>query len=427
MKIAFVAQPFDRMVPPVRVGSLALWIYYMAQRVVAQGHEALIVGNNGGRLRGTRMEHEGVHYALTPTFIDAQINRVGRRLARMGSKAPNASSDYVFASWFHSHYARLAAKEIRDRDVDIVHIMNYSQFVPIVRKQNPRAVIALHMQCEWLTQFPRDVIERRLDQVDLVVGCSEYITKLVAGAFPRFAEKCVTVPNAADVVAEEDAARPGGAKVLFVGRLSPEKGVHDLIDAFRQVLEHVPHATLHLVGAPGWAPLEYLVGLSDIPYVKALRRFYELPPAPQGKDPYQVELERLAGPEIGQRIIFEGYADHHVIAEHYRTATVLTNPSLSESFGISLVEAMMMKIPVVATRVGGMAYTVVPGETGLLVDPADPQRLADALRSVLSDPELARRMGAAGRVRSCNHFSWESSARTLLDVFSMARTRKAGA
>ena len=424
MKIAFVAQPFERMVPPVRTGSLALWIYYMAQQLVARGHGATIVGNNGSRLRSKSVEQDGVRYTLTPTLLDAQVNRIGRRLGRALGRDSSGGSGYVYADWHHAPFGYFAAGVAAAEHADVVHVMNYSQFVPTIRRRHPAAVIALHMQCEWLTQFPREVIEPRLRQADVIIGCSQYITDLIAAEFPEFSARCVTVPNSADHIPEDRTARPAGPKVLFVGRLSPEKGVHDLITAFRGVLARVPDATLHLVGAPGSAPLEYLVGPSKDPHVQALRVFYDAADRRIEKDFYLTALEELAGPELGRRIVFEGYADHHTIQAHYGNAAVLVNPSLSESFGITVVEAMMMKVPVIATRVGGMKHTVVPGETGFLVEPGNPSALGQAIEAVLTDRELASRMGAAGRARALEEFSWGGSAERLTEAYAQAVARR---
>lgn len=88
------------------------------------------------------------------------------------------------ASWYHWGYAREVAKRIRMLRSDVVHVMNYSQFVPVIRRYNPTVRIALHMHCDWLTQFTRAIIEPRLRQTDLIIGCSEYITKTISDAFP---------------------------------------------------------------------------------------------------------------------------------------------------------------------------------------------------------------------------------------------------
>lgn len=84
--------------------------------------------------------------------------------------------------------------------------------------------------------------------------------------------------------------------------------------------------------------------------------------------------------------------------------------SRSEGLGLVIIEAMAAGRPVVATRVGGVPEVVVDGETGLLVPPEDPQALAEAIRRVVRDPALARRLGAAGRRRAQAFFSAERMA-----------------
>jgi len=84
---------------------------------------------------------------------------------------------------------------------------------------------------------------------------------------------------------------------------------------------------------------------------------------------------------------------------------VFVLPSESEGFGRVLVEAMAMGRAIVATAVGGVPDVVLAGETGLLVESADPVALADAVRALLDDPARAARLGAAGRARAESTFS----------------------
>jgi len=409
MRIGFVAQPFDRLDPPVQGGSLAIWIYQIARVCAQRGHDTTVFANHGSAFSAGGAQSENVRYIYTPTGF----NRLQNRLAsfRNGHLAlPGFASP-----WQDRGYASEVGHRSRRLGCEVVHVMNYSQFVPVIRALNPGCKICLHMQCEWLTQVDSAVIEPRIAAADLIIGCSEYITRTVAEGYPKLANRCVTVPNAAEV-AEDAIATPDPFHVLFVGRVSPEKGVHDLITAFHDVLKHFPEARLHIVGGVGSAPLEYLVGLSNEPHVVALRRFYE-GGSVSGKDPYLVQLEQYAGQELGKRILFEGRVDHSRTQAFYRRAAVLVNPSLSESFGMSLVEAMMHRVPVVATRVGGMPYIVNHGQTGFLAEPANPKGLAGAICEVLEDCERARRMGEAGRKRAVEKFSWQKSTELLLEHF----------
>jgi glycosyltransferase involved in cell wall biosynthesis len=96
------------------------------------------------------------------------------------------------------------------------------------------------------------------------------------------------------------------------------------------------------------------------------------------------------------------------------------NPSLSEAFGMSLIEAMIYGLPVIASRVGGMTEIVDHEVTGLLVEPADPVALAQAICEVLANRHLQRAMGAAGRDRALERYSWHKSTDALFALFDTA-------
>jgi len=421
MRIAFVAQPFDRMDPPVQGGSLAIWIYQVAQRCPPRGHETFVFANHGQAMSPSQTRYENVDYVHTATAINSLTNKLATRADALMSRLGRRSAVPPFAaSWSDAGYGREVARSLRELRCDAVLVMNYSQLVPIIRRFNPNCAIYLYMQCEWLTQLDRQTMASRIEIADIVGGCSEYITRKIAERFPEHRQKCLTLNNAAIPASEAGTSERDPNHVLFVGRVSPEKGVHVLVDAFHHVLERFPEARLHVVGGVGSAPLEFLVGLSDDPHVANLRRFYE-PIDESGKDPYFVHLERAAGAELGKRIIFEGRVNHDQTAAAYRQTSLLVNPSLSESFGMTLVEAMMHAVPVVASRIGGMPYIVDDGATGLLVDAADVHGLASAMCALLADRKKACEMGRTGKMRAMDRFSWDRTAETLISQFESSR------
>jgi glycosyltransferase involved in cell wall biosynthesis len=95
-----------------------------------------------------------------------------------------------------------------------------------------------------------------------------------------------------------------------------------------------------------------------------------------------------------------------------RTSDIYVQPSLREPFGVAVLEAMAAGLPVVASATGGLLDTVVPGETGLLVPPGDAIALAGAIRELVGDPDLRRRMGARGQERAVNEFDYRKVAAT---------------
>jgi glycosyltransferase involved in cell wall biosynthesis len=413
MRVAFISQPTSDFVIPPR-GSITIWIHEVARRLTSSC-EVIIYARRGQHQ--SKLEHmEGVQYRRVSLALDGLVRKVARRMSKFG----DVESPFFASSWNYFWYGLQVAKDVRSQRCDVVHIINFSQLAPIIRALNPKIKIVLHMHCEWLTQLNRTLIERRLKVVDSVVGCSEYITERIRRRFPKFSGLYQTVYNGTDVVhfiARDSSAPSRGnhsKRVLFVGRVSPEKGLHLLVDAFQKVVEHHPDAQLEIVGPREQLSLESLVALSDDPMVSGLASFYE------GSSPtnYFTRLtEQLEALKIEDQVSFAGPLRHGEVINRYRDAAVVVNPSFSESFGMSLVEAMSCQVPVVATRVGGMQEIAEGSEVGLLVEPGDAQALADAIIRLLSNEGLRRSIGKAGRQRAIECFSWDRIAKELLEHY----------
>src|SRR6201997_5165805 len=114
------------------------------------------------------------------------------------------------------------------QDCDIVHIMNISQFVPLVRARLPKSRIVLHMHCQWLEQLDAAVIERPINAADLVLGVSDFIAAGVRQRFPSLAHRCSYIYHGAYIAlfARPHGVHPEPKQLLYVGRLAPKKGVH---------------------------------------------------------------------------------------------------------------------------------------------------------------------------------------------------------
>jgi glycosyltransferase involved in cell wall biosynthesis len=160
--------------------------------------------------------------------------------------------------------------------------------------------------------------------------------------------------------------------VLFVGRLSAEKGAMDLIEAWRAADRR--DAVLVLVG-PDMPGHRWDVGASGRAYVAEHR--------------------------LGDRVRFEGPTSD--TAPFYRAADVFVQPSHFEAFGSSAVEAMASGLPIVSSGVGGLGDFLVGGENALLHDPRSPQSLARALTQMLNDSPLRERL-AKGAVETAQRF-----------------------
>ncbi|MFB8181123.1 glycogen synthase [Streptomyces sp. NPDC055966] len=187
-----------------------------------------------------------------------------------------------------------------------------------------------------------------------------------------------------------DPARP---YVLFVGRITRQKGVPHLLRAVRDI-------------DPG-AQVVLCAGAPDTPGID--REFREL-------------FEEVSRARAGVFWIPQMLPRTEVIQLLTRAA-VFVCPSVYEPLGIVNLEAMACGTPVVASRVGGIPEVVADGATGLLVDVDDgfEAGLARALDTVLGDPAAARRMGEAGRVRAVGEFGWDAVARRTAALYEEIR------
>jgi glycosyltransferase involved in cell wall biosynthesis len=117
------------------------------------------------------------------------------------------------------------------------------------------------------------------------------------------------------------------------------------------------------------------------------------------------------------RVRFLGRRRRDELRNLYSAADVFISVPWYEPFGITPVEAMACGVPVIGARVGGVKHTVVDGETGLLVEPKDPEAVARALRTLFGNRSLREQMGRAGIRRANSLFTWERVTDSLERVY----------
>ena len=266
---------------------------------------------------------------------------------------------YLLLGAFLANFARAARRAARE--ADLVHAHWLPSGAVAMKTGKPIVVQLWGSDVELARRFSR--LARRVLGRARVVVCPSHA--LAEEARMLGAGEIAVIPSGIDLPAEVgDEADP--PEVLYAGRLSPEKGVLELVDAARG---------MNLVVA-GDGPLR-----DRVPQARGL-----LPPA---------ELAQL-----------------------YARAAVVACPSHREGFGVACLEAMAHGRPVVAAAVGGLLDLVVDGETGIHVPPGDVGALRTALERLLGDRELRRRMGEAGRRRAAEHFSWDAVTRETLELYA---------
>ncbi|MEO0995992.1 MAG: glycosyltransferase family 4 protein, partial [Pseudomonadota bacterium] len=130
--------------------------------------------------------------------------------------------------------------------------------------------------------------------------------------------------------------------------------------------------------------------------------------------------ERVHELGVGAYVHLTGYVPRERLADYYNDADLFVLPSLSESFGQVLLEAMSCGLPIVATRVGGIPETITHGENGLLVDPGDAGELVVAVQALADDPAGRKRMAEHNALLARTVYRWETVAARYEDIYVKA-------
>ncbi len=186
---------------------------------------------------------------------------------------------------------------------------------------------------------------------------------------------------------------PEALTVFYVGRFDPRKGIETLVRAVGQSKLR-GSKKLHLIIGGGSRP-----GQSD------------------GK-----ERERIEGivAQLGMSdfTTFPGRIGDEILPAYYAAADVCVVPSHYEPFGLVAIEAMACGTPVVASDVGGLQFTVIPEQTGLLASPQDEAAFAEAIDRILANPDWRNQLGKQARVRVEEKFSWDGVAHQLSGLYT---------
>jgi glycosyltransferase involved in cell wall biosynthesis len=231
----------------------------------------------------------------------------------------------------------------------------------------------------------------KVAEADAVACISDFCrSQLLAHVDPAHAERlhlvrCGLEPGEYDDVADAPRAERSGVEILCVGRLVPEKGQAVLVEALDRLVARGIDARVTFVGdGPARAALEQAVAARD----------------------------------LSDRVTLTGALGADGVRRAYAAADVFCLPSFAEGLPVVLMEAMACGLPVVTTWIAGVPELVHDGEDGLLVPPADAERLADALGRLAEDAPERRRLGAAARRAVARRHDVDEAGRRLAKLFA---------
>jgi len=301
-------------------------------------------------------------------------------------------------------YLRMAKEQY-----DVIHIFNRPKLVEAVRAAMPSARLFLSMHNDMFK--PEKIsLEEGIDAIDnleKIVTISNYIGRTICDYFPEATSKVRTIYSGVDLSrftpwllsdttrTERESLRgqydiSGKKVILFVGRLTRNKGPHVLIKA----LEHIQHdnAALVIVGGT-WYHNE--TAYSDyVSYMRALAARSRIP------------------------VIMTGYVPAHEVHRWFYAGDVFVCTSVwEEPLARVHFEAMAAGLPFLTTARGGNPEAIHNNNGILIQDPNDPLEYANHLNHLLSDIDGARQMGMRGRQLVERHFTWDRVAREIMDTW----------
>jgi glycosyltransferase involved in cell wall biosynthesis len=402
MRIALVSEHADPLAAlgGVDAGGQNVHVAALAAGLAGQGHDVTVYTRRdapGGRTRvevddGYVVERvsAGPRAEISKDELLPHMAEFGERLAGRWRTEP---IDLVHAHFWMSGLAALQA--------------TCRTGVPVLQTFHALGSVKRREQ-GWADTSPRSRIdhERRLCRqvAHVIATCTDEVAELGALGLP--ADRVSVIPCGVDVSRFRPGPVPAGPRprrLLSIGRLVERKGVATVIEA----LAALPETELYVAGGP------QADALDTDPEVQRLRR-----------------LARRHG--VADRVRFLGSVASADVPALIHSCDVVVAVPWYEPFGIVPLEAMACSRPVVASAVGGMLDTVVPGVTGELVPPRRPDRLAEVLRDVLDDAERRAAYGAAGRRRAVDLYDWrrvvartESVYQTVAGVHARLSTKVA--
>lgn len=340
---------------------------------------------------------------LPPVALAAALPRaVGATVSGLGPRAiPGERGWYLKNAALHVPFARKLVRIARDEGLDHIHVHSCARaaFVAMLARRmgGPSYSLTLHgalrdygpgQRYKWrdaafatvITEKLRAELPRDLAGIDL----PEILIQPMGVDTDRFARETPYVPP-----------RRGAPLRLFsCGRLNPVKGHQTLIAAVAELVRRGHDVRLEIAGEDE-----------------------------QGGAGFHRDLDRLiADAGLGDRVTLCGAIGEDAVLAKLRAAHIFVLASRSEPLGVAYMEAMSCEVPVIGTDAGGVPELVTHGRDGLLVPPGDPDVIVTAIESLMDDPDMAARIGRAGRETVVARFGAARGAETLIDAIARHAT-----
>ena len=366
MKICFLCNEY----PPGPHGGIGTFTQVLGRGLAAAGHAVSVVG-----------VYSPDHPA--PDYEEDQGVRVWRL------REPPTRVGRWRGRW---RVYRTIARMARRGEVEIVEAPDWEGWTAGWRRLAAPLVIRLHgSSCYFAREMGRKPRRQSLllegaalRGADFWSSVSQYTADRTRELFGLAGDAAAILYNPVEMRPELPFERRSATDVVFSGTLTEKKGVIPLLQAWRRVYRQVAGATLHMYGKDARSP--------------------------QGGSMIQYLTEQLPA-DARDSVVFHGHVERDVLFHALAGARVAVFPSYAEAFALAPLEAMSSGCPTIYSVRGSGPELIREGVDGLLCDPDDPGSIERLLIAVLTDADLARRIGEAGRARIKERFTLSTLVR----------------
>jgi glycosyltransferase involved in cell wall biosynthesis len=385
-------------IPPTRGGAVEEYVYQLSRHLRRLGIDAVVIDAN---YDSSRVVYEDVN--------GAQVARVPTAKPSAGFKE-RILKELLFGS--------TTASYINREGFDVVHANNaWVGFTLALRRSAGKLKSQGFVYTCHNPLWPEDRVHvgekivrlvegYTMKIADTVIALNKTMQKALAEKAKVDPRKMIIVPNGVDTeffrpgLKNEQILREYGLEeqgyILFVGRVSPEKGVHILLQAFKQIVNDIlKDFKLVVVG-----PLASAFNSAQI-------------------SSYAEAMMNYAKEKLGERVVFTGAIDRDSLRILYSNAYCFVLPSLAEAFSMVLLEAMASGTPPIGSTAGGTPDIIIDGVNGLLFRKGDWRDLANKLLTLVQDRGFRDKLSYNARKYVEENFGWGTVAVRIKKVYSL--------
>jgi glycogen synthase len=395
MNILYICDEY----PPGKTGGIGTMTQVLARELVRQNHSVYVIGLYSYRYGEKDYENDkGVEVYRLRYGLNLSV--IGKnRIYNLYEKMPSFIRKRLNGEKAYYTFLNFVRDFIKNNKIDIIEVPDFSTYskyigvmenwpelsIPLIVRLHGSASYTNSELGVYTTKKAFDSDKLLYKRADAISAVSNHVAHKIKNIF-QLEEKPTVIYNSINV---PEIIKPKEKKlknVVFAGTLIAQKGIVSLMKAWNLVVEKHPDAELIVYGRGKTKP-----------------------------------LEEILSPKSKKTILFKGFAPKEKIIESLSSSILGVFPSYTETFGLTVIEAMSVETPVIYTKRSCGPEIIEHGVNGILVSPDNIEEIADAIITMFENPELRNKMGKNGYETVRKKFNIEDSVHQHIEFYNSVR------